>query len=196
MKIALLARCSVIPISTVPASASNLASSLLATPAQVRLRYHVKRLTKKRATVILEAIMVCRSFSRELWLLMTLLVLSSGSASAEWLALESQYQSPGLQTVYIDPATIRREGGLVTLWQLTDYTLMQGGRKSTRFLSTTTHKQFDCANKRLRLLAFTTFYGHMGTGRPANGYVDSGTWLPLEPESVNYALWELACSKE
>lgn len=125
-----------------------------------------------------------------------LLVLSGGPAFAEWVALESQYQSLGLQTVYVDPATIRREGDLVTLWQLTDYTWKQGNIiGSRRFASTTTHKEFDCTGKRVRLLAFTDFLGHMGTGSAASGYVDQDTWLPVEPETLNHALWEVACGQ-
>lgn len=128
--------------------------------------------------------------------LITLLVLGVRPVHGEWIAVDRNDRIPRLQTVYVDPATIRREGHQVTLWQLTDYTWMQGGRKSTRFLSTTTHKQFDCVEQRFRLLAYAEFLRHMGTGRRKNGYVDQDTWLPVEPESVNYALWEVACGKE
>jgi hypothetical protein len=105
--------------------------------------------------------------------------------------------------VYVDPDTILREGNLVTMWQLIDFKSMQGnagmgpfGFGPHRFLSTKTHKQFDCAGKRLRLLAFTEFSRGMGTGIPANGYVDNSNWLPVEPESMNQALWGVACGKK
>ena len=131
------------------------------------------------------------------WSLITLLFLSSVPAYAEWVAVEKDYLLPGLQTVYVDPDTIRREGKLVTMWQLVDFKWMQGNpRGPHRFLSTETHKQFDCAEKRLRLLAFTAFSRHMGTGIPADGYVDTGNWLPVEPDSINQALWEVACGQE
>jgi len=137
------------------------------------------------------------------WLLITLLVLNSVPAYAEWVAVEKDYLVPGLRTVYVDPDTIRREGKLVTLWQLIDFKWMQGnaglgrlGFGPHRFFSTKTHKQFDCAETRLRLLAFTEFSRHMGTGIAANGYVDKDNWLPVEPESINQALWEVACGKE
>ncbi|TKS60584.1 MAG: hypothetical protein EWM72_01319 [Nitrospira sp.] len=130
------------------------------------------------------------------WFLITLLVLNRGPVYAEWVEIEKEYQSPGLQTVYIDSATIRREENLVAMVILIDWTWMQGnGRGAHRFRSTKTHKQFDCAEKRLRLLAFTEFSRPMGTGRPAGGYVDIDTWLPVEPESLNQALWEVACGK-
>ncbi|MGQ0666483.1 MAG: surface-adhesin E family protein, partial [Nitrospiraceae bacterium] len=63
----------------------------------------------------------------------------------------------------------------------------------SRFLSTTTHKEFDCAQKRLRLLAHSSFLKHMGTGRRNDGYVDKDHWLPVRPETINHALWEVAC---
>jgi len=137
------------------------------------------------------------------WSLITLLFLSSVPAHAEWVAVEKDYLLPGLQTVYVDPDTIRREGNLVTIWQLIDFKQMQGnagmgplGFGPNRFLSTKTHKQFDCAGKRLRLLAFTEFSRGMGTGIPANGYVDHGNWIPVEPNSINQALWDVTCGKE
>ena len=136
------------------------------------------------------------------WLLITLLVLSSEPAYAEWVAVENDYLLPGLQTVYVDPDTIRREGNLVTMWQLIDFKLMQGNAGmgilgvGHRVLSTKTHKQFDCAEKRFRVLAVTDFSGNMGTGIPAGAYIDGGNWVPVEPKSINQALWEVACGKE
>ena len=130
------------------------------------------------------------------WLLITLLFLSTVPAYAEWVAVEKDFLLPGLQTVYVDPDTIRREGNLVTMWQLIDFKTMQGNRSPGRFLSTKTHKEFDCAKKRLRLLAFTEFSRRMATGIPVDGYVDKGNWVAVEPDSINQALWEGACGKE
>lgn len=131
-----------------------------------------------------------------LWVLITLLFLSTTPVNAEWVAVERDYLVPGLQTVYVDSDTIRREGSLVTMRQLIDFKWMQGSaRGPTRFLSTETHKQFDCAEKRLRLLAFTEFSHRLATGIRADGYVDKGNWLTIEPESINQALLEIACGK-
>ena len=131
------------------------------------------------------------------WSLITLLVLSSGPVYAEWVAVE---ETPSLRTVYFDPDTIRREGNLVMLWLLMDFQWMQGnvglgrfGLDPSRFLSTKTQMQFDCAEKRLRLLAYSEFLRHMGTGRRNDGYVDTGNWVPVKPDSMNQALWEVAC---
>jgi hypothetical protein len=117
---------------------------------------------------------------------------------AEWVALEKKYQSLALRTVYIDPATIRRDGHLVTMDILVDWKWEQGSTGeggAHRFQSTTTQKQFDCAEKRLRLLAYTEFLRPMGSGRKNEGYVDHDHWLPVEPDSLNHHLWEVACGK-
>ena len=129
------------------------------------------------------------------WLLITILVLSSGPVYAEWVAVEKHDLLPGPQTVYVDPDSIRREGNLVTLWQLVDFKTMQGGRSPTRFSSTKTQKQFDCAEARTRLLRVTDFWGNMGTGESAEAYIEKGSWIRVEPDSVNRALWEVACGK-
>lgn len=132
-----------------------------------------------------------------LWVLITLLFLNTAPAKAEWVAVEKDYLLSGLQTLYVDSDSIRREGNLVTMRQLIDFKWMQGSaRGPTRFLSTETHKQFNCAEKRLRLLAFTEFSHRLATGIRADGYVDTGRWIPVEPDSINQALWEVACGKE
>ena len=55
------------------------------------------------------------------WPLMTLLLLSSGPAYGEWVAVEKNNPLPGLQTVYVDPDNIRSQGNLVMIWILIDF---------------------------------------------------------------------------
>jgi hypothetical protein len=136
------------------------------------------------------------AYISDFWLLITLLVLSGGPASAEWIAVETNNQLAGVMTVYIDPETIHRKGNLVTMWQLIDFKTMQGGRSPTRFSSTKIHKQFDCLEHRLRLLALTDFWSNMGTGESADAYIDGSHWVSVEPGSIDQALLELACNKQ
>jgi hypothetical protein len=119
-----------------------------------------------------------------------------------WVAVDSAYQSPARNMVYYDPTTIRRNGALVTLWQLTDYRWMQGNAPfgqfmmgPHRFFSTKSHKEFDCVNKHVRLLASSEHSQHMGTGVQNAVAVAQGSGLPIEPGSINEALWNVACGK-
>jgi hypothetical protein len=128
--------------------------------------------------------------------------VSLASDETRWVPIEDAHQTPSLYTVYVDPDSISQGGSVVVLRQLTDYLWMQGnagfgrfGPGPHRFFSTVTRKELDCANKRVRLLAFTEFSHHMGTGRPAEGSVDQSQWLPIELASINEGLWNIACSQ-
>jgi hypothetical protein len=128
--------------------------------------------------------------------------VSFASVETRWVPIEVVYQAPSQYTVYVDPDFISLGGSVVVLRQLTDYLWMQGnagfgrfGLGPHRFFSTVTRKEVHCADKRVRLLAFTEFSHHMATGRPAEGSVDQGQWLPIEPASTNEGLWKIACSQ-
>lgn len=119
-----------------------------------------------------------------------------------WVAVDSAYQSPARSMVYFDPTTIRRDGTLVTLWQLTDYKVMQGNAPFGRFMmgphrffSTKSQKEFDCVNKRVRLLTSSEHSQHIGTGVHNVVAVAQGSGPPIEPGSINEALWNIACGK-
>lgn len=132
-----------------------------------------------------------------LCLVLISLILVHRPVRAEWLMIDNRYQSPGLQTVYVDPGSIRREGNLVTISALIDWTWMQGNRSPTRFYSTKLTKQIDCAEMRVRTLAATDYYGHMGTGEVigGGGHTSESHWVPIEPGTLNQGFWEAACGK-
>jgi hypothetical protein len=132
------------------------------------------------------------------WITLTALSLAHEPVQAKWVAIDDRYQSHPLQTAYIDPDSISREGDVVTLCALVDWKWMQGNRSPTRFYSTKTTKQIDCMRKQVRTLAATDFYGHMGTGQVVGGggHTNEGHWVPIEPGSLNHGLWEAACGKE
>jgi len=134
---------------------------------------------------------------RFVWLLAMFLILSSTPLYAQWVAIDAQYQSHPLQMVYVDAATIHREGNLVTISALIDWKWMQGNRSPTRFYSTKMTKQFNCAEKRVRNRETTDFYGHMGTGEVIGGagHTSEGHWIAVEPASLNQGVWEAACGK-
>jgi hypothetical protein len=132
------------------------------------------------------------------WIVIALLVLLQQPVHAEWAAIDQRYQSPGLQTVYVDHDTVHRADNLVTLSALIDWTWMQGNRSPTRFYSTRLTKQFDCVEKHVRTLATTDFYGHMGTGQAigGGGYTSESEWVDIKLGTINQGLWEVACGKE
>jgi hypothetical protein len=114
---------------------------------------------------------------RLLLIALTLLVLSSGPAYAEWVKVSDSDETG--KTVYVDPATVRRNSNLVKMWQFYDYKTVQtvGGN---RFLTAKEQWEFDCAEERSRVVT--------------NSQV--GKWLPVIPASMGQTVWEVACGKK
>ena len=124
--------------------------------------------------------------------LITFLLLSSGPAFAEWVQVSGRDEEG--KTVYVDPATIRRNSNLVKMWQLQDYKTVQtvGG---IRFLTAKEEWEFDCAEERSRVLALKEFSGNMGSGTVVYTNSQVGNWLPVMPGSTGKTVWKVACSK-
>ena len=135
------------------------------------------------------------AYSWGFWLLITLLVLSSGSVHAEWVAVEKNNELAGIMTVYVDPDTIRRKGNLVTMWQLYDYKAIQTVAGDS-LLSIKRYNEYDCTEERTRMLAYTWFSGNMGSGKVVYSTPDEQQWEPVIPRSINRTLWKVACSKK
>ena len=151
-------------------------------PVQCSVRYHaVPSLTLPLAFVL--------GFGA----LITLLLLSSGPAYAEWVSIGANNQRG--RTVYTDPDIIRLKGDVVTMWSLNDYRTRQT-MGSTSYLSYKVETEYDCAEERIRTLASTFFSGNMGSGEVVYSISKEGQWQLLEPGSLGQSEWEVACDKE
>ncbi len=127
------------------------------------------------------------------WSLITLLLLSSGPAYAEWVSLDANNQRGG--AVYTGPDTIRLKGDVVTMWSLHDYKTIQT-MKRTSYLSDKVQTEYDCAEERIRKLASTFFSGNMGSGNVVYSISKEGKWQRVEPGSLGQSEWEVVCDKE
>ena len=116
--------------------------------------------------------------------LITLLVLRSEPASAEWVGIGDN--NAGM-TVYVNPDTIRRKGDLVKMWSLYDYKNIEmiAGRSS---LSTRIQYELDCAEERFRLHAYARFSGNMGSGTVVYSDPNISNWEPVAPQSFGLLL--------
>ncbi len=98
----------------------------------------------------------CSSFG----LLITLLLLSSGPAYAEWVHIGENDRSVG----WADTA-IRRSGDLVEVWVLFAYKSIQSSpRSSKRYFSEKAQYLIDCRSERERVLFFPWHAEKMGHG--------------------------------
>ena len=129
-------------------------------------------------------------------ILVTLLLLLSGEAPAvtansDWVAIGNS----GDATVYFDPATIRRKGNVVKIWELFDYKTMQTTGTSSSF-STKHQVEFDCVEERFKVHATVHHAGHMGNGIVTSSNLSESNWNPVVPGSVSQTMWGIACTKK
>ena len=129
-------------------------------------------------------------------LLITLLFLSCGTACAEWVSVESKVEEGLTQyTLYVEPDTIRRNGDVVELSALIDFTTTQT-TPSPPHLSVRSRSEIHCAKERIRLLALTAFSGNMGSGEVVFSDPESNDQgISVEPGSVAESLWKVVCGK-
>ena len=126
------------------------------------------------------------------WLLLTLLLLSSGPAYAEWVALG---ESDSGTTVYVDRDTRLPEEKLVKMWILYNFTCVRTVDGESYF-SNKVHNEYDCAQARHRTLLDMRFSSTMGFGKVVYNKSSKGKWAPVAPEGLDQILWKLACGKK
>lgn len=124
--------------------------------------------------------------------LIALLLLSSGSASAEWvLLIQTNQDGPN---VYADPDSIRRKGELVEMWEMKDFKTVRTYLNYS-YLSPLTRSEYDCAKEGFRVLSLTWFLGNMGTGEVVNSEsTQSYELMPFSRGSYAEVLWTYACN--
>ena len=126
-------------------------------------------------------------------LLITFLLLNPGPLYAEWELVSGDDSSK--LTVYVDRETIRRQGNLVKMWQLYDYKTVQTVAGDS-LLSFQRHNEYNCAEPRSRMLAYTWFSSNMGRGRVVYKTAEEQQWERIKPGSIDQTLWKVACNKQ
>ena len=126
-------------------------------------------------------------------ILMMLLAVVSSSAAAEWVGVV--FNERVTVTVYADPATIRRSGDIVQMWDLFDFKAPQVA-EGLKYMSRMSQQEYDCKEDRTRVLFLLIYAGNMGSGGLVKkGPTPSIEWEPNPPGSIRKGLWEFACEK-
>ena len=120
-----------------------------------------------------------------------LLAVVSSSAAAGWVNVGGNE----IYTAYADPATIRKSGNMVKMRNLADFKTVQASDKGKPFMSQKMQSEYNCKEKRTRLLDFTWHSGNMGRGEIVLSGSGPSEWEQVTSLSGNAILWKLACGK-
>ena len=123
-------------------------------------------------------------------LLGLVLTVMATAASAEWVFVDDGV--PSGNNYYADPATKKRTGNLVRVWEMTDY-----GKPATingkAFQSDRSYNQYDCVERTFQYLQITAFAGKMATGEivATDNHLGNVNFIP--PKSVGEVRLNFAC---
>ena len=117
--------------------------------------------------------------------LLVLLVGVATVAKAEW----TKWSESADSELYVDLASLRIDGSLRRVWELSDYRRPVNGVRSSYFLS-----EYDCEEARGRILARSAYAGPMANGDLVSASSDPTDWHRLPPGTSGEAMRNLACA--
>lgn len=98
-----------------------------------------------------------------------------------------------IHTPYADKGSIRRNGALVRMSGLYDFTRQDFTPEGRGLFSSVVLREYDCAQGRVRLLSAIDFSGHMGAGEAVGTSARAGRWESIVEGGVDEAYWKVAC---
>ena len=119
--------------------------------------------------------------------LLLALLLVTGSAWAEWVRVSGNDAAD----IYIDPATIRIDGGLRRVWEVQD--LKQ--RHKDGELSRRTRNEYDCKQERYKTLSISEHSGPMASGTTLISGIPNSSWRDIPPGSIGEAVLKIVCAQ-
>jgi hypothetical protein len=116
-----------------------------------------------------------------------LLALVAAPAWAEWVEMDKNDEA----TFYIDPATIKKTGNFRKVRELQDLKK----RQEDGDISRQALKEYDCKEKRSRLLSFSFHSEPMAGGKVLLSTTMNDRWRSIETESAVETLLKHVCAK-
>jgi hypothetical protein len=127
---------------------------------------------------------------RKLLIIVTLFFIST-SVMAEWTALKWSHEDGGL-TLFVDYTTIRKEGDIAKMLSLVDFKVVE--KDEVDLYSSRAQNEYDCKEKKIRQLYYSLYSDSMGKGKMEHANSEHLNWLPVQPRSMEEAMWKVACS--
>lgn len=124
-------------------------------------------------------------------ILMMILTVVSSSAAAEWILVGGTANF----VTYTDLVTLHKEGNKVKMWDLADHMPIKVMHDGKQYKSTKTQVEYDCKEKRSRVLYFAHYSGHMGEGEAVYFDLEPSDWSHPSPGRNDEMLLRFACKK-
>ncbi len=121
-------------------------------------------------------------------------MMTSSVSYAKWEVYKVNDES----TMYLDRETIRKNGDIVKMWEMRDYSSYQEF-KGEKYKSAKIHKVFDCKSETHATSALFYYSDVSGSGSTilSNARLEKDwEWNPIIPETIGQVVWKIACGKK
>ena len=118
------------------------------------------------------------------------LVFWCAGAAADWTPVGA---GDYIASAYADKATIRRTGPLVKMSGMYDFRRQDFTPGGKALLSTVVLREYDCGERRVRILSSIDFAGAMGTGEAVDTSNRVGRWEDIVAGALDEMFWTIAC---
>ena len=121
-----------------------------------------------------------------------MIALICSPAAAEWTPVGGTER---IFAAYADKASIKPSGTSVQMLALYDILMPDLSADGQPHGSTIALREYDCRGRRVRLLAYVDYAGHMGEGRVISppGAKGPDHWDPVVPGALDETLLAIAC---
>ena len=126
------------------------------------------------------------AMSKPIKTLLLALLLATGSAWAEWVKVGG---NDGIN-IYIDPASIRKDGNLRRVWMIQD----SKQRDKEGLMSMRMRREYDCKQERARFLFLSSHSEPMAGGTSNQEGVET-RWNEIPPDTLEEDILKLVCAK-
>jgi len=132
-------------------------------------------------------------------LLFVMLMMVCSVSWAEWELCSSGGEGDEKMLVYCDKSTIKRNGSISRIWELTNSSKARMDSLGNRFMSDKALMTYNCREEAVAIISLVLYSGLNGEGN----VVWSGTrqereykWEPIVPGTHGENLWKIACGKK
>ena len=94
---------------------------------------------------------------------------------------------------YAMPASMRREGAIVKIWDMFDYRMAQVGDGGKKYLSMKRHTEYDCKQGKMRVFELSYHSDNLTKGEVVHAAKVNFKWSEVATGSADLLLLEFAC---
>jgi len=117
-------------------------------------------------------------------------LLTCAPARADWTPVAPDN---GIYSAYADRSTVRRDGPYATMLGLYDFTRGDFTPDGARYFSTTVEREYDCRERRVRLVRYTDHAERLGRGVIVTAAEGRRRWEAVVDGSLDAVYWKIAC---